>query len=135
LTAARPIPGYPEHLEHLGDHIFTRRLDLGLTRKHAATVLGTNGWTLKHWEENLKSRIEVRLYPAILSFLGYNPMPAATTRGEAIRRERVGRGWSRKHVAQVAGVDEATVRRLEADVPRTARRPASRVLGALRLVR
>jgi DNA-binding transcriptional regulator YiaG len=119
----------------LGDHIFTRRLDLGLTRKHAATVLGTNGWTLKHWEENLKSRIEVRLYPAILSFLGYNPMPAATTRGEAIRRERVGRGWSRKHVAQVAGVDEATVRRLEADVPRTARRPASRVLGALRLVR
>jgi DNA-binding XRE family transcriptional regulator len=107
-------------LEHLGDHILSRRLDLGLTRKRAATVLGTNGWTLKHWEKNLKSRIEVRFYPAILSFLGYNSMSATITQGEAIRRERVRRGWSRKHVAQVAGVDEPTVRRLEADVPRTA---------------
>ena len=70
LTGARPIRGYPARLEHVGHHLLKRRLEVGLTRKHAAEILGTNGWTLKHSEENLKSRIEVRFYPGILRFLG-----------------------------------------------------------------
>lgn len=46
LTAARSISGYPQEIRHLGDHIRRRRMDLGLTRKETAKMLGTNGWSL-----------------------------------------------------------------------------------------
>ena len=70
----------------------------------------------------------------IVRFLGYNPLPAATTWGQAIKRERVSHGWSRKHLAWLAGVDEDTVRRLEVDGPGTARRPGNKVLQRLRII-
>jgi len=37
------------------------------------------------------------------------------------------RGWSRKHLASEAGVDEATVKRLETDYPRSQEPSARRV--------
>lgn len=36
---------------------------------------------MKHWEEHLTLRIEIRFYPAILAFLGYNPLPDPKTPG------------------------------------------------------
>jgi transcriptional regulator with XRE-family HTH domain len=108
-------------------------MDLGLTRKEAAKALGTNGWSVKHWEENLKSRIAVRFYPAILQFLGYDPWPEPITQGAAIRGERERRGWSRKRLAIRAGVDEATVRRIEENTARMARRPTEAIRTCLGL--
>ena len=131
LTAAKPIPGYPRELRHVGDHLLRRRLDLGLRQKQAAKNLGTDAWSLRTWETS-RHEIHIRFYPAIIAFLGYNPLPKATTRGEAIRRERVSRGWSRRHLEQVARVDEGTIKRIEADMPRMTRRAttsALRVLG------
>ena len=43
------------------------------------------------------------------------------------------RGWSRKRLAESAGIDEATVKRLELNTPRMAKRPMNQVLEALRL--
>lgn len=74
---------------------------------------------------------QIWYYPRIIQCLGYNPLPVATTRGEAVRRERVARGWSRRRVAQEPRVDEATVRRIEAATPGLARRPLARVLRTL----
>jgi DNA-binding XRE family transcriptional regulator len=131
LTASKPRPGYPSELKHLGDHIRKRRVDLGLTRKELACQLGTNAWTMKHWEEHLKSRIEIRFYPAILEFLGYNPLPEPKTRGQAIRRGRHTGGWSRARLAKAAGVDEGTIQRLENDRKDMAKKLAQAVCNVL----
>lgn len=77
--------------------------------------------------------MEVRYYAALITFLGYNPLPNATTPGQAIRRERVTRGWSGRKLALTAHVDEATVRRIEEDAKRIARKAWTHVARALGL--
>ena len=134
LTTARPIPGYPDTLEHVGHHLLKRRLDLGLQQKEAAIILGTEAWNLRNWESG-RHGIQNWYYPRIIEFLGYNPLPAATTRGQTVRRERLARGWSRRRLGREAGADEATVRRIEADTPASARKPLQRVLRTLNLER
>jgi len=69
--------------------------------------------------------------PAVIRFLGYNPSPPASTPGERVAYERVARGWSRKRLAAMAGVDEATVRRIEQNTPRLAHRATLAVVSAL----
>ena len=133
LTAPKPIPGYPARLEHFGHHLLKRRPDLGLQQKAAANHLGADGWNLRNWEAN-RHQIHIRFYPAIIAFLGYNPLPEAKTRGEKVRRERVSLRWSRLHLGRVARVDEVTARRMEEDTPRMARRATASVLRVLGLV-
>ena len=50
LTAAKPIPGYPTELRHIGHHLLKRRLNLGLRQNEAARILGTGAWNLRNWE-------------------------------------------------------------------------------------
>jgi len=69
----------------------------------------------------------------IIEYLGANPLPALVTPGAAVTRERQSRGWSKKRLAQIAGVDEATVGRLEGGTQRMARRPTEAVRCALEL--
>lgn len=133
LEAWRPIEGYPDALKHIGDHLLKRRLDLGMNQKTAAERLGTNAWSLRNWETN-RRKVEARFYPAIIAFLKYNPLPKPATLGDAVRRERVSRGLSRKSLALQAGVDEATVKRLELDVLRMSRNSTERVLRLLGLI-
>lgn len=126
LAAAIPNHGYPKQLNHLGDHLLKRRLDLGLSRKAAAAAMLLDPESLENWEKN-KTTPAVRFFPKLIEFLGYVLLPDPGTRGEAIARERICRGLSRKALARLAGVDEATVRRLEANRPRTAIRPMQAV--------
>lgn len=130
LTAARSIRGYPGVLEHLGHHLLKRRLDLGLQQKEAAEILRTGAWNLRNWETG-RHGIRIWYYPRVIHFLGYNPLPAPTTRGRMVSRERLTRGWSRRRLGREADADEATVRRIEADKPGLARKPLERVLRAL----
>jgi transcriptional regulator with XRE-family HTH domain len=130
LTTAKPISGYPDTLEHVGHHLLKRRLDLGLQQKGAAKILGTGASNLRNWETG-RHGIQNWHYPKVIRFLGYNPLPAATTRGEAIRRERLSRGWSRRRLGRLASADEGTIRRIEADTPRVGRKPLQRVLTTL----
>ncbi len=71
--------------------------------------------TVLNWERP-KAVIHARFYPNIIALLGFNPLPEARTPGERIRWARLTRGLSMKRLAVVAGVDEATVAKLEADV-------------------
>jgi transcriptional regulator with XRE-family HTH domain len=131
LQARRPIPGYPEKLEHIGHHILKRRLDLGLQQKQAARHIGVHPGSLENWEYGRTSPAD-RFIPAIIRFLHYNPLPVPNTPGERVAYERIARGWSRKRLAAMARIDPATVRGIEEDTPRLARRPilaVSRVLG------
>jgi len=87
--------------------------------------------TVRNWETG-RTEVEFRYYSLLFPFLGYNPLPEARTHAEAIRRARLSRGWSQGRLAELAGVDETTARRLEADTRGTARRSAQavyRVLG------
>ena len=128
LRCPKPKRGYPLTLLSLADHLRKRRLDLGLTQKDAGAQIGVDPDTVRNWE-NARTEVEVRFYPALISFLGYNPLPEAGTRGQAIRRARLTQGLSQEHLARLAGVDEGTVRRLEADTPRMRRRPTKAVCG------
>ena len=103
-----PRRGYPVTPESIGEHILKRRMDLGLTRKETARRLGMDEESVKHWER-CGLEPEVRFYPTILSFLGFDPQPEPQTAGEAIRRARRSRGWSMKKLAEMARVDEAGI--------------------------
>jgi ribosome-binding protein aMBF1 (putative translation factor) len=82
---------------------------------------------MKHWEEHLKSRIEIRFYPAILAFLGYNPLPEPKTPGEEMRRKRRSLGLSQRRLAALTNTDEGTVARLERDTRGMARQSREKV--------
>ena len=130
LKAVRPKPAYPKSLKTLGDHLKVRRFDLALTQKEAAVRMAVDSDSVRNWEAG-RTSIAVRCYPRLIQFLGYNPLPLATTPGQTIRRERMTRGWSRRKLAVAAHVDVATVRRMEADTKGTARKCLSRITALL----
>ena len=121
LTFAKPKRHYPLALNSIGDHLLKRRLDLRQNRKFAASLIGVDPESLKNWERG-KTEPAVGFFPRLISYLGYNPLPEAESRGSRIRRERISRGLSRKALADSVGVDEATVKRMEEDVKGMVRR-------------
>ncbi len=132
VNRLHPPQGYPRELLSLGDHVKARRLDLRLTQKQVAATIGVKSDSVRNWETG-RSEPGVRYYPRLISFLGYNPLPESETRGQANARERMTRELSRKRQAKLTRVDEATIRRLEADRRGCARRPAEIVCTFLRI--
>jgi transcriptional regulator with XRE-family HTH domain len=66
---------YPKDLKTLGDHVRKRRLDLGLNQKTTGQRMGVHGGTVWNWESGQR-KPETKNLPAIIAFLGYNPIPA-----------------------------------------------------------
>jgi transcriptional regulator with XRE-family HTH domain len=132
ITAPIGKPGYPKHIKHLGDQIRARRIELGLPQHDVADRLGVERDTLRNWEKG-RTMPEVKFLPAIIAFLGYNPLSEARTSGKQVRRVRLALGLSQLQLAHRAGVDPATVQRLETDTKGMARRSAARVYDALGL--
>lgn len=112
--------------------MLTRRLDLGFTRKAAAKLLKVNEGSLKNWEKG-RTNPGGRFYPALIAFVGCNPIPAPKTLGEAVRRERLRRGLSQARLAALAHVDPTTISRLESDPPQAARGSTGAVFRILGL--
>lgn len=125
-----PKPGYPKQLKHLGDHIMARRIDFGLRQTDIAARLGAGKDTVRNWE-SLRSEPEVRFLPAVIAFLGYNPLPRPATCGQALRRRHRSLGLSHRRLAALAGVDEASVRRLESNTKGMAQRVRQSIGTAL----
>jgi len=132
IKADVPKPGYPKQIKHLGDHIRAHRIDLNLRQLDVANRLGAERDTVRNWEKG-RTDPEVKFLPAVILFLGYNPVPEAKTRGARVRRTRLALGLSQRGLAHRAGVDAGTVQRLEADTKGMARRSVARVLDALGL--
>jgi len=79
--------------------------------------------------------VQVRYYPRIIRFLGYNPLPEPRTLGEAVRRERLSRGLSRATLAGMIGIQfQGSIQRLEEDRP-VSPRVVRRTCAALDLSR
>jgi len=64
------------------------------------------------WERNAANP-QVRYMPAIIEFLGYNPLPDADTLAEQSVRQRTSLGLSRKESAERLGVDPSTLAQWE----------------------
>jgi transcriptional regulator with XRE-family HTH domain len=62
-----------------------------------------------------QSEPEIRYWPALIRFLGYDPHPAPATIGEWIASERRRAGLARRRLAELVGWDPTTIERYEAD--------------------
>ena len=61
-----------------------------------------------NWENNWVSPA-VKFMPAIIAFLGYNPLPKPETLPEQLVWFRKSKGWTQKVFAEVLGVDQSTL--------------------------
>ena len=108
-----PSINYPREINTLGDHIRKRRLDLNLLQKQVADQIGVHEQTITGWERNATSP-EIHFIPAILNFLGYNPIPQAQTLPDRLVSMRKMLGLSQRKMAEKLGVDPATLMGWEA---------------------
>jgi len=118
------IPVAPQTV---GYHIRKRRLGLKLLQKDVAEQLGVDKTSVFNWEANTANP-EIRYMPAIIRFLGYNPLPAANTLAEQLVRQRTSLGLSQKESAERLGVDPGTLAKWE----RGEREPAGRFLDLVK---
>ncbi len=117
-----PGTATPEKPRTLGEHLKKRRLDLGLRQRDAAKQIGVNPKTYENWEQE-KYEPEVRFWPGVILFLGYDPRPDPETLGERIRAARRRQGISQEELARRLGIDPSTVAAWEAG---TVKRPYPR---------
>jgi len=114
LRVSKPKPAYyPKRINTLGDHIRTRRLDLNFLQKQVADQIGVHEQTITGWERNATVP-EIRYMPAIIGFLGYDPLPPAVSLPERLAVVRRGLGLSQRKMAEKLGVDPATLAGWEA---------------------
>ena len=104
----------PEKLDTVGDHIRRRRLTLKLLQRQVAQQLGVNHATITNWETN-GAQPTLTYMPAIIRFLGYNPLPPLPPGGlgERLVRCRTLLGLSQKGFAGQLGVDQGTLAKWE----------------------
>jgi transcriptional regulator with XRE-family HTH domain len=114
----------PEKLETVGDHLLRRRLGLKLLQRQVAGQLGVNVSSLRNWEAN-RSKPTVEFMPAIIRFLGYNPLPPGTTWAERLVSCRTAMGVTQGEAAHRIGIDQGTLARWE----RGEREPAGAFLS------
>lgn len=106
--ALRPKP-FVDCPKTLGEHLKKCRLKRSLLQREAAELLGIGSFTYLKWEKGTVAP-EVRLYPAIIAFLGYEP-PMGDSLRERVEGKRQLLGVTLSQVAQHLGWDEGTLRR------------------------
>ena len=109
----------PEQLNTLADHLLRRRLVLKLLQREVAERLGVSTASIVNWESG-RSEPGHNYMPAIIRFLGYNPLPPAKTWAGRLVSSRTALGLSQKQAAKRMGVDASTLARWE----RGERKPA-----------
>jgi site-specific DNA recombinase len=102
----------PEELNTLGDHLLRRRLVLKLLQRQVAEQLGVDKASVANWEGN-RTKPGVEYMPAIIRFLGYNPLPPADSWADRLIQSRTILGLSQKESAAQIGVDQGTLARWE----------------------
>jgi DNA invertase Pin-like site-specific DNA recombinase/transcriptional regulator with XRE-family HTH domain len=77
----------PTEPHSIGDHIRRRRLGLKMLQREVAEQIGVCEPSVFNWEANT-SQPDFRYMPAIIRFLGYNPLPPAKSMGGRLVRQR-----------------------------------------------
>jgi transcriptional regulator with XRE-family HTH domain len=94
----------------VGQHLRFARSERGLTRRELASLVGSCSNSILNWERD-RQLPEVQFWPAIIQFLGRDPMPIAHTFAEKIEQQRRRLGWTYAETAQFINVDVHTVLR------------------------
>ena len=102
----------PEELNTIGDHLLRRRLVLKLFQRQVAKKLGVNKATICNWEIN-RTKPGFEYMPAIMEFLGYNPLPPKDDWAGRLVQGRTALGLSQEQAAQKLRVDPCTLARWE----------------------
>jgi transcriptional regulator with XRE-family HTH domain len=102
----------PEKLDTLGDHLLRRRLTLKLLQRQVAEQLGVDKTSIYNWETN-RTKPGLERMPAIIRFLGYNPIPPSDGWPDRLVQHRTALGLSQREAAQQMGVDPCTLARWE----------------------
>ena len=102
----------PTEPHSIGDHIRKRRLGLKMLQREVAEQIGVCEPSVFNWEANT-SQPDFRYMPAIIDFLGYDPLPPANTLAGQLVRQRTSLGLSQKESAERLGVDPTTLARWE----------------------
>jgi len=93
----------PRPVETVGDHVRERRAALGFTQAEAASRIGVCRDALARWE--VKSMVpDVHVMPAVIEFLGYNPLRPARTFPELLLRTRRTLGLHQVALASILSV-------------------------------
>jgi DNA-binding XRE family transcriptional regulator len=100
--------GYPSELITIGDHIRKKRLDRGLQQNQVALLICVDKTTIMNWERGHREPAIWNL-PAIIEFLGYVPFELGESLAERLRAYRRIHGISRRKLAGMRRVDEATL--------------------------
>jgi transcriptional regulator with XRE-family HTH domain len=111
-------------LNTIGDHIRRKRLGLKMLQREVAERIGVGETSVFNWEADTVGP-GIRCMPAIIRFLGYNPLPEADTLGGRLVRHRTSLGMTQGEAALKIGVDPSTLARWE----RGEREPAGSLLG------
>jgi transcriptional regulator with XRE-family HTH domain len=83
-------------------------MDLGITQKEAARLMGADQWTVINWEKG-RTEPAARYVPRIVRFLGHDPFPRGTTLAQRLRAARRARGLSHRALARELGIDPTTL--------------------------
>ncbi len=102
----------PEELNTIGDHLLRRRLVMKLLQRQVAEQIGVDKASIYNWEGN-RSKPAVQYMPAIIRFLGYNPLPPANGWSGRLVQCRIVLGLSQEESAARIGVDPCTLARWE----------------------
>ncbi len=102
----------PTDPKTVGDHLRRRRLELKLLQRDVAAQIGADESSIFNWEAN-RGQPQLRYMPAVIGFLGYNPLPKATDLAGRLVRHRTSLGLTQKQAAQQIGVDPSTLARWE----------------------
>lgn len=108
LRAEKPRRGYPSQLLTIGDHIKTRRLDLGLTQAQLADLLGVTKFSVRNWERHY-SEPNLQTLPRVLAWLGYDPRPQAEGLLARVAAVRQRQGLSQRQLAARLGTDQSAL--------------------------
>ena len=96
----------------LADHLRRRRLTLKLLQRQVAEQLGVDKTSIHNWETN-HTKPGLQYMPAIIRFLGYNPLQPSDRWADRLVMSRTALGLSQKESARRIGVDPSTLARWE----------------------
>jgi transcriptional regulator with XRE-family HTH domain len=124
LSATKPRGrAYPAEIKTIGDHLRTRRLDLGLLQREVAKQIGVTNCTIQYWETN-RVAPALRFRPRIVSFLAYDAydrkVPESLAERLIAHRKRL--GLSRNKVAVLLGTDPSNIAGWETEKHRPTRK-------------
>ncbi len=85
---------------------------LKLLQRDVAEQIGADKMSISNWENGL-TKPDLKYMPALIRFLGYNPMPLANGWADRLVQGRTAMGLTQKEAARQLRVDPSTLARWE----------------------